>query len=170
MSEICDFLFSGVQKWNTGFQWINKSKLMWYLPPHEFLNLLTTIYILDSFSRIDSTSVSSVSVFSFYFMVHRNKAAFEILPRSWFLAVSKVSFSKTCRNESIVFWSVNFCLTCNSFKKWPLNFWWISNKSIIEVGNITKAATFKSFLQLSCKNTQLLFLWQCFLKFSSDKH
>ena len=28
----------------------------------------------------------------------------------------------------------------------------------MEVGNITKAATFKSFLHLSCKNTQLLFL------------
>ena len=43
------------------------------------------------------------------------------------------------------------------FKKWPLNLWWISNKTIIEVGNITKAATFKSFLHLSYKNTQLLF-------------
>ena len=29
-------------------------------------------------------------------------------------------------------------------------------------GNITKAATFKSFLHLSYKNTQLLFLWQFF--------
>ena len=27
------------------------------------------------------------------------------------------------------------------------------------VGNITKAATFKSFLHLSCKNIELLFLW-----------
>ena len=46
----------------------------------------------------------------------------------------------------------------NSFKKWPLKLWWISNKTIMEVGNITKVATFKSFLHLSYKNTQLLFL------------
>ena len=31
----------------------------------------------------------------------------------------------------------------------------------MEVGNITKAATFKSFLHLSYKNTKLMFLWQC---------
>ena len=29
----------------------------------------------------------------------------------------------------------------------------------MEIGNITKAATFKSVLHLSYKNTQLLFLW-----------
>ena len=34
---------------------------------------------------------------------------------------------------------------------------WILNKTIKEVGNITKAATFKSFPHLSYKNTQLLF-------------
>ena len=34
----------------------------------------------------------------------------------------------------------------------------ILNKTIMEVGNITKAATSKSFLHLSCKITQLLFL------------
>ena len=33
----------------------------------------------------------------------------------------------------------------------------------MEIGNVTKAATFKSFLHQSYKNTQLLFLWQCFL-------
>ena len=33
----------------------------------------------------------------------------------------------------------------------------ISDKTIMEVGNITKASTFKSFLNLSYKNTQLLF-------------
>ena len=53
--------------------------------------------------------------------------------------------------------------TGNSFKKWPLNLWWVSNKTIIEVGNITKSATFKSFSHLSYKSTQLLLLWQCFL-------
>ena len=58
----------------------------------------------------------------------------------------------------------------NSFKKWPLNLWWISNKTIMEAGNITKAATFKSFLHLNYQNTQLLFLWQCFLIFPWDKH
>ena len=47
-------------------------------------------------------------------------------------------------------------------KKWPLNLWWISSKSIIEVRNITKAATFNNLLHLSYKYTQLLFLWQCF--------
>ena len=36
--------------------------------------------------------------------------------------------------------------------------------------NITKEATFKSFLHLSYQNTKLLFLWQCFLIFSWDKH
>ena len=45
----------------------------------------------------------------------------------------------------------------NSFKKWPLNLWWISNKAIMEVGNITEVAIFKSFLHLSYKNTQLFF-------------
>ena len=47
--------------------------------------------------------------------------------------------------------------THNSSKKWRLNLWWISNKTIMEVKNITRAATFKSFLHLSYENTQLLF-------------
>ena len=34
-------------------------------------------------------------------------------------------------------------------------------QTIMEVGNITKAATFKSFLHLSYKNAQRRFLWQC---------
>ena len=29
----------------------------------------------------------------------------------------------------------------------------------MEVGNITKAGTFKGFFHLSCKNIQLLFFW-----------
>ena len=33
--------------------------------------------------------------------------------------------------------------TLNSLKKWPLNFQWILNKTIKEVGDIKKAATFK---------------------------
>ena len=40
----------------------------------------------------------------------------------------------------------------NSFEKWPLNLWWILKllkKIIMEVANIAKAATFKSFLHLS---------------------
>ena len=60
--------------------------------------------------------------------------------------------------------------TRNSFKKWPFNLWWISNKTFMEVGNITRAATFKSFFHLNYKNTQLLFLWQYFLIFSWEKH
>ena len=47
--------------------------------------------------------------------------------------------------------------TRNWFKKWPLNLWWISNKTIVEIGNVSKAATFKSFLHQSYKNTQLSF-------------
>ena len=46
----------------------------------------------------------------------------------------------------------------------------VSNKPIMKVGNIAKAATFKIFCQLSYESTQLLFLWQCFLIFSRDKH
>ena len=53
--------------------------------------------------------------------------------------------------------------TRDSIKKEPLNLWWTWNKTIMEVGNITKAATFKSFIHLSYKNTQLLLLWQRFL-------
>ena len=45
----------------------------------------------------------------------------------------------------------------NSFKKRPLSLWWVSNKTIMEVENITKVATFNSYLHLSYKNTQLLF-------------
>ena len=59
--------------------------------------------------------------------------------------------------------SVNLKETYNSLKKWPLILWWVSNKTIMEVGNIKKAATFKSFLHLSYKNLQWLFLWPCFL-------
>ena len=47
--------------------------------------------------------------------------------------------------------------TRNSLKKWPLNLWWFSHEIIMEVKNITKAATFKSFLHLSHKYSQLLF-------------
>ena len=32
-----------------------------------------------------------------------------------------------------------------------------SNKTIMEIGNVTKAATFKSFIHQGCKNTRLLF-------------
>ena len=46
--------------------------------------------------------------------------------------------------------------TRNSFKKWPLNLWCISNKTVMEVGNLTKAATFKIFLHPGYKKTQLL--------------
>ena len=47
--------------------------------------------------------------------------------------------------------------TRNSSEKWPLNLWWISNKTIMAIGNVSKAATFKSFLHQSYKNKQLLF-------------
>ena len=47
--------------------------------------------------------------------------------------------------------------THNSLKKWPFNLWWISNKTIMKVGNIKKAATSKSFLHLSFKNTIITF-------------
>ena len=38
--------------------------------------------------------------------------------------------------------------TRNSFKKRPLNFRWITYKTVMEVGNIARAATCRSFLQL----------------------
>ena len=56
-------------------------------------------------------------------------------------------------------WKKDLKETRNSFKQSPLNLWWISNKTIMEVGNITKAAIFKNFFHLSFKNTQSLFLW-----------
>ena len=55
--------------------------------------------------------------------------------------------------------------TRNSFKKWSLNLWYILNKAIMEVQDIAKAAILKSFIHLSYKNTQLLFMWQCLLIF-----
>ena len=54
--------------------------------------------------------------------------------------------------------------TRNSFKKCPLNLWWISNKTIMEVGNIAKAASFKSFLHLSYKSMQLPFFVKVLFK------
>ena len=42
-------------------------------------------------------------------------------------------------------------------KSYLRTFLWILNKTIVKVGSITKADTFKSFLHLSFK-TQLLFL------------
>ena len=50
------------------------------------------------------------------------------------------------------------------------NPWRVSNKTIIEVGNITKTAIFKSVPHLLYKNKKLLFLWQCFLILSWEKH
>ena len=62
----------------------------------------------------------------------------------YFTTIAKTSLlqSKVLVNPSV---SAVLKETRNSFKKWPLNYWWISNKTIMEVGNITKAATFKSF-------------------------
>ena len=59
---------------------------------------------------------------------------------------------------------LNLKETCSPFKKWPLNLWWISDKTIMEVGSITKAANFKGFLHLSYKNTKLLFFVTVFFK------
>ena len=58
----------------------------------------------------------------------------------------------------------------NSFKKWPLNLWSISNKAIMEVRNITKAATFKSFLYLSYKKTHDYFFVTVLLNISHEKN
>ena len=65
-----------------------------------------------------------------------------------------------------------FFLTClkekrNPFKKRPLNLWWISNKTIVEVGNTTKAATFKNFRNLSYQDTHLLFCVTVFFNIST---
>ena len=59
--------------------------------------------------------------------------------------------------------------THNLFKKWSLDLWWISNKTIMEVGNITKDSTFKSFFHLSYKNTQLLFFVIVFFNIFHEK-
>ena len=63
----------------------------------------------------------------------------------------KVTIEKNWCSQNFVFLSLKE--THNSFKKHPLNPWCISGKTIIEVGNITKAATFKICLHLSYKNT-----------------
>ena len=60
--------------------------------------------------------------------------------------------------------------THNLYIKWPLTFLWISNKTVMEVENITKATIFNSFLQLSYKTHTITFLRQCILIFSWDKH
>ena len=50
------------------------------------------------------------------------------------------------------------------------NLWWISNKTVIEIGNVRKTATFKSFLHQSYKNTQLSFFVSVFKLFLWEKH
>ena len=80
----------------------------------------------------------------------------------WLHTAQKMKFSikdllKKFLMENFIFCAVALKETHNSFKKWPLKLWWISKKAIMEVGNITKAATFISFLHLSYINTQLLF-------------
>ena len=62
-------------------------------------------------------------------------------PRSIYVVSMCRSSHQTCSIKKVFLKE-----TRNSFKKWPLNLWWILNKTIIEVENITKAATFKSFL------------------------
>ena len=80
----------------------------------------------------------------------------------WLHTAQKMKFSikdllKKFLMENFIFCAVALKETHNSFKKWPLKLWWISKKTIMEVGNITKAATFISFLHLTYINTQLLF-------------
>ena len=57
-------------------------------------------------------------------------------PMTHILKSMSKSFEYTC-------WSLKE--KRNSFKEWSLNLWWISNKTIMEFGNITKAATFEMF-------------------------
>ena len=57
---------------------------------------------------------------------------------------NQLSFSK----KNIIY----FKETRSLFKKWPLNLWWISNKTIMEFGDIMEAANFKIFLYLSYNN------------------
>ena len=70
-------------------------------------------------------------------------------------------FSCTYLKPLIKFGMKGLCInlkeTHNLFKKWPLNLWWTRNKTTTKIGNITKAATSKSFLHFSYQNTQLLF-------------
>ena len=69
--------------------------------------------------------------------------------------ISNLLFLQNSKIRKIILQSLKE--TLNSFKKWHLNLWWISNKTILEVGNFTKATNFKSFFHLSYKNIQLLF-------------
>ena len=50
----------------------------------------------------------------------------------------------------------------NSFKKQPFNLWWISNKTIMEIENVSKAVTFKSFAHQIIKTHNYFFLRQYF--------
>ena len=91
----------------------------------------------------------------------------KVLSSTPFTNETESYFLYCCHWYSLKYQSFSFTIkeTSSVFKKWPLNLWWTSNKTIMEVGNITKAATFKIFLHISYKITQLLFLWQCFLIF-----
>ena len=87
------------------------------------------------------------------------------LSKTWYpatftkkICLFKLQFNQTYQNMFKGYYNLTKLLkeTRNSFKKWPLNLWWISNKTDTENGNITKATTFKSFLYLSYKKIQLL--------------
>ena len=60
--------------------------------------------------------------------------------------------------------------THNSFKKWPCNLWWISNKVIHRTWKYYKSCFFKSFLHLSYKNAQLLFFVTVLFNISHKKN
>ena len=60
--------------------------------------------------------------------------------------------------------------TRNLFKRWPLSLWWISNKTIIEVGNIIcKSCYFQKKFHKSYKKTNYFFCGSAFLYFHETK-
>ena len=122
------------------------------------------------FARLHSWSYQNSSTFPSILFLHLSGQwrTMTFLPENIFLFYTTCYcyfsfwFYQSCKIKQIwfVLRYLGKCLkeTWNSFKNWPLNLWWISNKAIMEVGNITKAGIFKSFLHLSYQNTQLLFL------------
>ena len=66
------------------------------------------------------------------------------------------------------FAKTNFCFqnlkeTRNLFKKWPLDSWWISNKSLWKLEMLQKLLLLKIFFTKVIKTQNHFFLVQCFL-------
>ena len=102
-----------------------------------------------------SFTVSSLELISFFKSVKR-------------LLTSFLNFWKSYLRPPSLAWWVSLCVIVSLCVK--LNLWWVSNKTIIEVGNNKKDATFKTFFHLNYKNTQLLFLCFFFLNYCHESN